>query len=90
MSKISVFNPRNMLRHGASQIFPAAAAGDTVLLRAGALVVGGRAVIRGEHGNSTTAYGSDTASKVYKLVELSESEIEQLQQQLDEQSGWQA
>lgn len=88
MSKISVFNPRNMLRHGASQIFPAAAAGDVTILRAGSIIRGGRTMIRGEHGNSTSAYGGDTASRVYKLVELTSEEIDQLQAELDEQTGW--
>lgn len=83
---IHVFNPRSLLRQGSSAMLRAAAAGETVIIRAGSLVKDGRPVIKSEHGNSTAAYGAEAAGKVFKLVEVTETDIEILQQVLDSQT----
>lgn len=90
MPKITLINPRELLRHGSKNMFSAAANGDTVIVRAGSIVREGRHLVRSEHGNSTSAYGSDIASKVYKLVELTDEEIKNLQRELDIQEGYTA
>lgn len=88
MSKITLINPRELLRHGSKNMFAAAANGDTVIVRAGSIVREGRHLVRSEHGNSTSAYGQEVASKVYKLVELNDIEVAQLQRDLDIQEGY--
>lgn len=102
---IKVFNPRTLMRDGASAFFEAAANPDAVVLfRAGRLwsplpdnmvprVTPAddrplkRPMVRVDTNHGTAAYGN-AGTKVYRLVEVTEEEIMQMQIELDDQSGF--
>lgn len=102
---IKVFNPRTLMRDGASTMIEAAAdPANVVLFRAGRLwspvppnmaprVTPAddrplkRPMVRVDTNHGTAAYGT-AGTKVYRLVEVTEEEIQQMQVELDNQSGF--
>lgn len=83
---IRVFNPKALIKRGSSDLMQAAANPENeVYFRAGRMRhPDGRTLIRSDTKHGTAAYG-DAALKVYRLVEVPEDELPEIQRRLDNQ-----
>lgn len=82
---IQLFNPRLMMRGGVSKMMNDAATGHTVILRVGEIAPAGVPLLVNPNTRSAGAQFDASRDKVFKLVEVSPTELKRLEKQLAQQ-----
>lgn len=85
MSTIQIFNPRLMMRGGVSHMMEDAANGHTVILRVGEIAPAGVPLLVNPNAFSAGKQFDASREKVFKLVEVSPTELKRLEKQLAQQ-----